>query len=452
MEPCLRCWVRAASWSLRHRILRPLAPPAGQQTQRRWETRGHGGETRGHGGETRGHGGETRGHGGETRAEPRGGCDVRPGLESGLESRLEPGQEVALLGHKPVMVREVLGALCPAEGQVILDMTFGAGGHARALLGTGAHVVALDRDPRSFQLAQDLAKSHGGSLRALLGRFSELPTLLSGAGVAPGSLDGVLIDAGCSSLQMDEARRGFSLSRDGPLDMRMGGERECDSPTAYDVLCGLPESALASVLRCYGEERRSRRVARAVAEVLAAGLPIRSTRQLAMVVAGAVPPRAVLTQRDALGRPAHVATRTFQALRIFVNDELNELLAGLRAAATYLKPGGRLAAISFHSLEDRIVKRFIMGVPMTEKHNMASRHQIWKSQRDRHGRFPYGDKEDDEVEEEAARDSTETPTPTRSTRKRFRALTSPAVIYPGELEVRDNPRARSAKLRTAVKL
>nr|XP_032837284.1 probable methyltransferase-like protein 15 [Petromyzon marinus] len=476
MEPRLHLWVRAVSWSLRHRIFRPLAPPAGWETQRRWETRGHGGETRGRGGETRGHGGETRRHGGETR---RHGAETRGhGAEPGLEPGLEPGSGVALLGHTPVMVREVLDALRPAEGQVILDMTFGAGGHARALIGMGAQVLALDRDPGSFELARHLAQSHGGSLRPLLGRISELPKLLSLAGVAAGSLDGVLIDAGCSSLQMDDASRGFSLSRDGPLDMRMGGEREPESPTAYEVLrglpepalasvlhvcvcvCpsepesptayevlrGLPEPALASVLRRYGEERHSRSIARAVAGALSAGLPIRTTRQLAMVVAGAVPQRAVTSQRDALGRRAHVATRTFQALRIFVNDELNELLAGLGAAAAYLKPGGRLVAISFHSLEDRIVKRFIMDVPMTEKHNMATRHRIWKSRRDRQGRFLYGD--DDEVLEEEV----EEVTATRTTRRKFRALSSPAVVYPGEEELRVNPRARSAKLRAAVKL
>ncbi|XP_075913371.1 12S rRNA N(4)-cytidine methyltransferase METTL15 [Petromyzon marinus] len=436
MEPRLHLWVRAVSWSLRHRIFRPLAPPAGWETQRRWETRGHGGETRGRGGETRRHGGETRRHGGEPRGH---------GGETGLEPGLEPGPGVALLGHTPVMVREVLDALRPAEGQVILDMTFGAGGHARALIGMGAQVLALDRDPGSFELARHLAQSHGGSLRPLLGRISELPKLLSLAGVAAGSLDGVLIDAGCSSLQMDDASRGFSLSRDGPLDMRMGGEREPESPTAYEVLRGLPEPALASVLRRYGEERHSRSIARAVAGALSAGLPIRTTRQLAMVVAGAVPQRALTSQRDALGRRAHVATRTFQALRIFVNDELNELLAGLGAAAAYLKPGGRLVAISFHSLEDRIVKRFIMDVPMTEKHNMATRHKIWKSRRDRQGRFPYGD--DDEVLEEE-----EEVTAATRTRRKFRALSSPAVVYPGEEELRVNPRARSAKLRAAVKL
>ncbi|KAJ3593442.1 hypothetical protein NHX12_005777, partial [Muraenolepis orangiensis] len=219
-------------------------------------------------------------------------------------------------------------------------MTFGSGGHTKEILNTCSDVtvLALDRDPAAFCLAQQLAARYAGRVRPMLGRFSEL---LAQVEVKPGSVDAVLLDAGCSSMQMDRPQRGFSLSRDGPLDMRMDGDRYPNMPCAADVVNALDQQALAAILLAYGEEKHARKISSAIVE--ARGVcPITRTQQLASVVA------------DKLERPSHVATKTFQALRIFVNDELNELHAGLRAARTLLRPGGRLCALTFHSLEDRL--------------------------------------------------------------------------------------------------
>ncbi|TNN80543.1 putative methyltransferase-like protein 15 [Liparis tanakae] len=200
----------------------------------------------------------------------------------------------------------------------------------------------------------------GGRVKPLLGRFSELEALLTDMNIKPRSIDAVLLDAGCSSMQMDQAQRGFSLSKDGPLDMRMDGERYPDMPCAADVVNTLDQQALASILTAYGEERHARKIAAAIVKARRVN-PITQTQQLASVVAGSFPAAVLYARKDRLQRPAHVATKTFQALRIFVNDELNELHAGLRAARAALTPGGRLCVITFHSLEDRLVKRFLQG-------------------------------------------------------------------------------------------
>ncbi|XP_047219457.1 probable methyltransferase-like protein 15 [Girardinichthys multiradiatus] len=331
--------------------------------------------------------------------------------------------------HTPVMLREVLHYLDIQQAQVVLDMTFGGGGHTKAILNTvpKVTVLALDRDPTAISLAQQLAKEHSGRVKPLLGRFSELETLLSNMNIKPGSIDAVLLDAGCSSMQMDQAERGFSLSKDGPLDMRMDGERYPDMPCAADVVNTLDQQALASILTAYGEERHSRKIASAIVEARRVN-PITRTQQLASVVAGAFPAAIIYARKDRLHRPAHVATKTFQALRIFVNDELNELHAGLCAAQSALKPGGRLCVITFHSLEDRLVKHFLQG------HDLSNLDQYHFSQNKR------GSRKEKLVDEKRECNKSAHWFPVQ--RK---------VVTPEKDDVRENPRGRSAKLRIALR-
>ena len=241
--------------------------------------------------------------------------------------------------HIPVLLRPILAAVAPVSG-VWLDGTFGAGGYARGLLDAGAAtVIGIDRDPSAFALAASWAGTYGDRLRLVEGTFSNLGTL------AGEPLDGVVLDLGVSSMQLDQAARGFSFAKDGPLDMRMGA----DGPTAADLVNGSSEEHLADVLYHYGEERASRRIAHAIvaARVIQ---PITTTLRLAELVARCLP-------RPKPGQ-SHPATRSFQAIRIAVNAEFSELAAGLAAAERALKPGGLLAVVTFHSLEDRIVKRF----------------------------------------------------------------------------------------------
>ncbi|XP_026022257.1 12S rRNA N(4)-cytidine methyltransferase METTL15 isoform X4 [Astatotilapia calliptera] len=309
--------------------------------------------------------------------------------------------------------------------EVVLDMTFGGGGHTKAILSTVPEVtvLALDRDPTAISLAQQLAKEHFGRVKPMLGRFSELEDLLSNMNVKPGSIDAVLLDAGCSSMQMDEAERGFSLSKDGPLDMRMDGDRYPDMPCAADVVNTLDQQALASILTAYGEERHARKIASAIVEARRVS-PITRTQQLASVVAGSFPPAVLYARKDRLNRPAHVATKTFQALRIFVNDELNELHAGLRAAQTLLKPSGRLCVITFHSLEDRLVKRFLRGDDLSNLDHFSQRKQGTKKENLSH------EKSDGSV---------------------YWLPLRRKVITPEKDDVKENPRGRSSKLRAALR-
>ncbi|KAG8429864.1 hypothetical protein GDO86_018883 [Hymenochirus boettgeri] len=331
--------------------------------------------------------------------------------------------------HTPVMVNEVIECLSPQDGQTILDLTFGAGGHTKSILKQtpDIKVLALDRDSTAFSIAQQLCHDSGHSIYPLLGRFSECENLLISAGVEPGSIDGVLLDAGCSSMQFDSPERGFSLSKDGPLDMRMDGDRFPDMPTAADVVGALDKQALALILKAYGEERQAKKIASAIVQARSI-YPITRTQQLASIVTGS----SVYARRDLLQRPAHAATKTFQALRIFVNNELNELYAGLQTAEKFLRPGGRLVAISFHSLEDRIVKRFLHGIDITEKTNMGVRQKIRKGQR-----------ESKEWEDE------ETQIPPCNLKWK---LIQKKVLTPQHENVLENPRGRSAKLRAAIKL
>ncbi|XP_052416725.1 probable methyltransferase-like protein 15 isoform X1 [Carassius gibelio] len=395
--------------------------------------------------------------------------------------------------HTPVMVKEVLKFLDIKPGQVVLDLTFGAGGHSKAILQSvpSVTVVAADRDPTAFQMAQRLAEEYtlwtltvcgtvcifllhifisapllnavdqhlildlsdvdrgvrqlgageyfrldlfGGQVKPVLGRFSELNNLLPALGLGPGGVDAALLDAGCSSMQMDSAERGFSLSKDGPLDMRMDGDRYPDMPCAADVVNALDQQALASVLAAYGEERHTRKIAAAIAQARSI-YPIGRTLQLASIVAGAFPVSALYARRDRLQRPSHVATKTFQALRIFVNDELNELHAGLRVAQTLLRPKGRLCVLTFHSLEDRLTKRFLRGEDLSAPPRRSLRQRA-KARLELEGEEH--EEEEENEEEEKGRES-----------KYWVSLKK--VIKPSEEEVQENPRARSAKLRTTVK-
>ncbi len=300
--------------------------------------------------------------------------------------------------HIPVLLDEVVAALSPAPGAVIADGTFGAGGYALALIAAGARVHAFDRDPDAIAGGRALAAAQGADPQLVLyhRRFSELADALRDAGV--GALDGVVLDIGVSSMQLDQAERGFAFGSDGPLDMRM----DRAGPSAADFLNGGDETAIANVLFQYGEERQSRRIARAVV----AARPLTTTRQFADVV------------RRALGwhtgMPKDPATRSFQAVRIHVNGELDELAAGLAAAEAVLAPGGRLAVVTFHSLEDRMVKQFL---------------------RTASGLVPGG--------------SRHLPDQPRSAAPSF-ARPAPA-IRPGAAELARNPRARSATLRWAVR-
>lgn len=242
--------------------------------------------------------------------------------------------------HIPVLLDEVVAALAPAPGRVMIDATYGWGGYSRALLEVGARVYAFDRDPYAIEQGADAVREFDGQLSLHPRRFSEMREEMTQLGVP--QVDAVVMDIGVSSMQLDQGERGFSFQSDGPLDMRMSQDGE----SAADFLNTADEAAIADVLYQYGEERQSRRVARAIV----AARPLETTGDLARVV------------RRALGHKPHdkkdPATRSFQAVRIHVNDELGELYAGLAAAEALLCEGGVLAVVSFHSLEDRIVKRF----------------------------------------------------------------------------------------------
>ena len=298
--------------------------------------------------------------------------------------------------HVPVLLGEVCEALQAQRGGVFVDGTFGGGGYTRAILDSHRDnkVVAIDRDPDAIAGGASLATRLRGRLALVRGRFGELDRLAAGQGAD--AVDGVVLDIGVSSMQLDEAARGFSFRHNGPLDMRM----ERDGASAADILNRASEAELADIFYHYGEERRARAVARAVTEARRRA-PIETTRQLADLVAS-------LIRQEPGG--VHPATRVFQALRIAVNDELGELVRALHAAERILKPRGRLVVVTFHSLEDRIVKQFFAA--RTGRLGVGSRH------------LPAA---------EAAEPS-------------FRLVTK-GPVGPSDGEVARNPRARSAKLR-----
>jgi 16S rRNA (cytosine1402-N4)-methyltransferase len=306
--------------------------------------------------------------------------------------------------HVPVLLAEVIDALAPRDGGRYLDGTFGRGGYARALLAAAdTRVLGLDRDPEAVAEGRRLEAEMAGRFVMCQGRFGDMEELAEAAGFRP--LDGIALDLGVSSPQLDEAARGFSFRHDGPLDMRMGGAAE-GLPSAADLVNREDETALADIIFQLGEERRARQVAKAIVRARAEA-PILRTQQLAEIVRRAVPKS---------GDGLDPATRTFQALRLKVNDELGELERGLAAAERLLAPGGRLAVVAFHSLEDRAVKRFL--AERATDRPRGSRH------------LP------DQVGGHAAT---------------FRLLFKGAA-KPGQQEIRVNPRAGSARLRAAERI
>jgi len=298
--------------------------------------------------------------------------------------------------HAPVLLDEAISALAPRDDATYVDGTFGAGGYSRALLAAArCRVIAIDRDPVAVERGTALMHEHRGRFTVLEGRFGEMETLLASLGIT--TVAGIALDLGVSSPQLDDPARGFSFRADGPLDMRMGRE----GATAADLVNTLSESALANLIYIYGEERFARRVARAIVAARREA-PLTRTAELARIVRTVVPASGGIDP----------ATRTFQALRLEVNDELGELQRALLAAERLLAPGGRLAIVSFHSLEDRTVKEFL---------------------RERSATAPKGSRH---------RPSLPAPAPS------FRLLTRKPVT-PGTGEVERNPRARSARLRAA---
>ncbi len=335
-------------------------------------------------------------------------------MTAAADSEATPGRHGP--PHIPVLLSEVLEALKPTDGATYIDATFGAGGYSSALLDAArCDVLALDRDPSAVQAGQTRVTHYTPRLSLVLAPFSDMSDVVAERGLAP--VDGVVFDLGVSSMQLDQAERGFSFAQDGPLDMRMfapaktGGLDAEDSgrlergPSAADVVNTFDETELANILYDFGEERRSRAIAKAVVQ-RRLDKPFKTTLDLASVVGR------VLGQRG--GDQKHPATRTFQALRIFVNDELGELRHGLVAAEQVLKPGGRLAVVSFHSLEDRIVKRFLTEragkTPGPSRHLPMQSIQLSE---------PY-----------------------------FR-IVNPRPLTPSKGELDVNPRARSARLRIA---
>ncbi|MEZ5385429.1 MAG: 16S rRNA (cytosine(1402)-N(4))-methyltransferase RsmH [Prosthecobacter sp.] len=322
-----------------------------------------------------------------------GGIDPSEPESPGTDSRNVP------FYHAPVLLAEVIEHLRPAPGKMIFDGTLGGGGHSEALLQHGARVVAMDQDPNALRHAEERLKAYSSQFCALRGNFRNFPQIVEETGVC--GFDGMLVDIGVSSHQLDEASRGFSFSKDAPLDMRM----DTDAPvTAADLINSADEDELARIFYEYGEESNGRRIARAIVKARLSRR-IDTTLKLADVVAAASPKRG----------KRHPATLVFQALRIAVNDELAALHDFLAAAPRWLKPGGRLAVISFHSLEDRIVKQTL--------HHLTS---------------PFLDRP-------------EWPEPRKNPDCLLKAVTRKAVKASAQ-EIDLNPRARSAVLRVAERL
>jgi 16S rRNA (cytosine1402-N4)-methyltransferase len=304
---------------------------------------------------------------------------------------------IAASNHIPVMLDEVIRSLAITPGAELVDGTFGAGGYSLAMLEKGAKVYAFDRDPDALSEGADLAGRHKGALHLYAACFSIMDRVLADDDI--GKVDGVVLDIGVSSMQLDRAERGFSFQKDGPLDMRMGQDGE----TAADFVNAAPEEVIADVIYRYGDEHRSRRIAR---EIVAAR-PIETTAQLATIVRKSVGYKQ--------GAPKDPATRTFQAIRIHINRELEELSDGLDAAERMLKPGGRLVVVTFHSLEDRIVKQFFRSRSGAD--GAVSRHVPQVADTGPEPSFLKADK----------------------------------ALRPSEAELARNPRARSATLRAATR-
>jgi len=303
--------------------------------------------------------------------------------------------------HIPVMLQEVIDALAPRDGGIYVDGTFGRGGYTRALLNAGlTHVIGIDRDPEAIKAGQAMVDEFGTRLHLIHGTFGDMKDLLAHQGID--KVDGITFDLGVSSPQLDQATRGFSFQEDGPLDMRMS----LTGRTAADIVNTTGEQELANIIYTFGDERFSRRVAKRIVEARHLK-PLSRTSELAALIREVVP-----RSKDGVDP----ATRSFQALRIAVNDEMGELQRGLEAAEYYLKPEGRLAVVSFHSLEDRCVKDFLRS--RSESAPRASRHE---------------------------------PSKEIPVKPSFRLMTRKPQV-PSAAEIEANPRSRSARLRCAEKM
>lgn len=327
--------------------------------------------------------------------------------------------------HTPVMINEVIKHLKPQNNETYIDMTFGAGGHSRKILeSANCKVIALDRDPVAHEKAKQFAKEYPNRVTPLLGKFSELPNLLKNEGYGQYSIDGILFDFGCSSMQLDTGERGFSVNKNGYLDMRMDAGRDPDQITAREVLATANEQELYKIFKVYGEEKKAAKIAQTIIQARYMIKNIDTTKELVDVVNSCTPDEIRL---DKLQRPQSNATKVFQALRIFVNNELNELNYGMVLAKYYLKLSGRLVTISFHSLEDTIVKRHIAGNIVNEVANPVPLKYL----------SPMLVQDQNTIEQ-----FLDTP---------WQAITK-HVEVPTDEEVERNPRSRSARLRAAIKI
>ncbi|CAB0038787.1 unnamed protein product [Trichogramma brassicae] len=327
--------------------------------------------------------------------------------------------------HIPVMANETLKYLKPSPGDTIIDMTFGAGGHTKKILEAvpDVKIFALDRDITAIKYAEELASQYPNQIIPLHGKFSDLPQLLKPHKIKKYSIDGILFDFGVSSMQFDTPSRGFMLSKDGPLDMRM--DKLSNEPTAADVLERADERDLYHILKYYGEEKRARKIARAIVEARYCFRSLKTTHELAKFIDALYPSEG---SHDGLGRFQHSATKTFQALRIFVNNELNEINHGIVIADKLLKINGRLVTISFHSLEDTIVKRHLSGnLTGTVANQLPLRYSnpgiVFESK-------------------EVIENLTQSPW----------LMLHKHVLLPTDEEIYENPRCRSAKMRALVKI
>lgn len=363
---------------------------------------------------------------------------------------------VETIKHIPVLAQEITKILSPKDGQCFLDLTFGGGGHTKHLLSTNKKITifTLDRDPYAFEKAEILAKTieqnnhFGQKIIPMLGRFSEIDDLLKKIQIPYHSFDGAIMDLGASSFQYDNPQRGFSFRNDGPLDMRMDGERNQRLPSAADIINTLNADELAKIFKVYGEERHAKKIAQTIVDSRFLMKRLNTTRELAELVQSVLSrSNDISATRDKIGRPIHPATKIFQALRIFVNNELNELNSVIPVLSKYLKiseesddkdddnefiaqkrsNGGLLAIISFHSLEDRIVKSHFV--------NQSDNNLILPP------------KSNDYIIHPTINDIYQTPKSLKIWKfyqKKFQ--------LPTETEILLNPRARSAKLRVGLRI